>query len=46
MRDPKRLTIEDLEAVAYAFGFIFKPQEMFDIAEAAEYRLRAKERVA
>lgn len=34
------LTELDLHTFARAFGFIFQPKDMFDIAEAAEYRLR------
>lgn len=40
------LTVKDLETVARVFGFLSNPQALFDIAEGAEYRLNAMERVA
>lgn len=34
-----RLTQADLQAVSKAFGFIFKPEDLFQIAADAEKRM-------
>ena len=39
-----QLTSKDLETVSRAFGGIFRPKDMFQMAEDAEYRLKAGER--
>ena len=34
-----KLTAQDLQAVAKAFGYVFRPEEMFQIAANAEKQM-------